>query len=252
MKDLRLDLEMDLRTRERVRGRLCVDLPRRIAVAEGCSFSIGRYATLRCDVRAEDCDVALGHCSYSNSDMSHASCGNYCSIGEGVCLGPSNHPLDRLTTHPLTYLPVAWPYGDFPIRRKPFEGVWEPVEIGHDVWIGSGAVVMGGVRIGTGAVIAAHAVVTEDVPPYAIVAGVPARPIRFRFPEDLVAELLDSQWWEYDLQNWDEDVDWTDVKATLKRFREAIAAGRLKRLSGTPVRDDEIAAVAHARKGWWR
>ena len=250
MSGLRLDLSR--RDRERLRARLRVDLPPRIEVAEGCRFAIGRYATLRCDLRATDGDVVLGHCSYSNSPLAHVVCGNYCSIGEGATLAPSRHPLDRLTTHPFTYLPVAWPCEPLPVRRQPFDGVWRTTTLGHDVWIGAGATVMGGVTVGTGAVVAAQAVVTKDVPPYAVVAGVPARIVRFRFDGATIASLLASGWWNYDLQNWDEAVDWTDVGATCAAIAAAAASGRLARLPDALVEADEIAAAAKEGGPWWR
>jgi acetyltransferase-like isoleucine patch superfamily enzyme len=71
-------------------------------------------------------------------------------------------------------------------------------DIGHDVWIGRRAIIMGRLTIGTGAIIGADAVVTRDVEPYSIVVGVPARPVRMRFPETTIGRLLDSEWWTYD------------------------------------------------------
>jgi hypothetical protein len=70
--------------------------------------------------------------------------------------------------------------------------------VGHDVWIGHGAVIMPGVTIGTGAVVGAGAVVTKDVPPYTIVVGVPARPLRMRFPQEVADQLLAIAWWDWD------------------------------------------------------
>ena len=81
-------------------------------------------------------------------------------------------------------------------NRLPFDAA-KPIHIGHDVWIGYGAIIMDGVTIGTGAVVAAAAVVTKDVPPYAIVAGVPARIIRYRFDDDTIRRLLESRWWDF-------------------------------------------------------
>ncbi|ONH82009.1 hypothetical protein APZ41_016795 [Roseomonas mucosa] len=79
----------------------------------------------------------------------------------------------------------------------PFKNARRITSVGHDVWVGFGAFVKAGVKIGTGAVVAAHSVVVSDVPPYAIVAGVPARVKRFRFPESTIARLLASRWWDY-------------------------------------------------------
>ena len=230
---------------------LKASLPSCVEIGGTGSFAIGRYSTLKVDLSVSDCAVCLGHNSYSNSDLSHVRCGNYCSIGENVVFAPSRHPLDRLTTHLETYLGLAWPHDPAAIRRVPFEGIWEPVEIGHDAWIGTGAVIMGGVKIGTGAVIAANAVVTKDVPPYAIVAGVPARVLRYRFDEPMRAALLESAWWEYDVRAWSEEVDWSDAATSLRSVTRAIAEGRLNRF---PVltRAEEIKAFIDRRRKWWR
>jgi virginiamycin A acetyltransferase len=108
--------------------------------------------------------------------------GRYTSIGAGVRVVNENHPLDRLTTHP-----IAYHAGE---RRK-------ELRIGNDVWIGFNAVILPGCReIATGAVIGAGAVVTRDVPAYAIVVGNPARIAKYRFPADVVERLLQSRWWE--------------------------------------------------------
>ena len=246
-------LRLGTSVRNRLIRELKVDLPERVFVGSGRRFCIGRYSTIRCDLQVTDFDVTIGHNSYSNSDLAHVTCGNFCSIGANVLFAPSQHPLDRLTTHPETYLAVAWPHELAPIRRTPYEGVWAPVAIGHDVWIGSGAVVMGGVKIGTGAVVAANAVVTHDVPAYAVVAGVPARILRFRFDEATREELLKSEWWNFDLRNWSDSVDWRDVKATLSSVREASASGRLFRFPALTT-GEEI--LAFSRKTWrwlpWR
>lgn len=90
--------------------------------------------------------------------------------------------------------------------------------IGNDVWIGYEAVVMAGVTIGDGAVIGSRAVVTKDVPPYTIVGGVPARPIRRRFPEEMVLALLEIKWW-----------DWPKEKIT--EYLAAIQTGDIDRLT---------------------
>lgn len=113
--------------------------------------------------------------------------GRFCSIGNKVILGQgrSDHPLDWVSTHPFQH--------ERPERH--YHHVASPTEIGNDVWIGREAIVMEGVRIGTGAVIGARAVVTRDVPPYAVVVGVPAHIIRYRHTSEIIDKLLQSEWW---------------------------------------------------------
>ncbi|PQO43900.1 CatB-related O-acetyltransferase [Blastopirellula marina] len=108
--------------------------------------------------------------------------GNYTSIAAGVRVVNENHPLSHFSTHPQFYV--------FHEERP-----W--LVIGDDVWIGFNAIILPGCHsIGTGAVIGAGAVVTKDVPPYAIVGGNPARVLRYRFSEDMAEELLASKWWQ--------------------------------------------------------
>jgi acetyltransferase-like isoleucine patch superfamily enzyme len=122
------------------------------------------------------------------------SIGRYCSIAERVeiFLGGDHRP-DWISTYPFSGMRDLWP--DAP-ETADFQTTRGDVVIGHDVWIGSGAVILSGVAIGHGAVVAARAVVTRDVPPYGIVAGNPARLIRLRFAEEIVDRLLEAAWWD--------------------------------------------------------
>ncbi|MDE8669144.1 DapH/DapD/GlmU-related protein [Pseudarthrobacter sp. H3Y2-7] len=127
--------------------------------------------------------------------------GRYFSCGRGAEIGVAPHPLTGLSTHGFTvnnaWFPGIMGYGqaDGSAPRIPSKGT---TRIGHDVWIGAQAVVMPGVTINTGAVVAANAVVTKDVAPYEIVGGVPAKHIGYRFDEDIRQRLLASEWWNLD------------------------------------------------------
>jgi len=120
--------------------------------------------------------------------------GRYGSIADGVeILLGGNHRLDWATTYPFPALPGLWPEA---AGRTDHDTTRGDVVVGHDVWLASQCMVMSGVTIGHGAVVAARAVVARDVPPYAIVAGNPARVVRLRFDEATVAALLESRWWD--------------------------------------------------------
>lgn len=118
--------------------------------------------------------------------------GSFCSIAEDVMfMCRANHPLDRTSTFPLEVAVT---------RTKPSRSDLVssgPIVLGNDVWIGLRAVVMSGVNIGDGAVVAAGSIVTKDVPPYAIVGGSPAKILKYRFPPGVIEELLRVKWWDW-------------------------------------------------------
>ena len=127
--------------------------------------------------------------------INHAAIGRFCSIGSFVSLGLWSHPLDRnVSTHPVFYSDIGQAGGVRWVERS-LEKEAEPVAIGHDVWIGDYAMIRGGVTVGNGAVIGAGAVVTGDIPAYAVVGGVPARLIRLRFTEAEISRLQAMAWW---------------------------------------------------------
>jgi acetyltransferase-like isoleucine patch superfamily enzyme len=144
--------------------------------------------------------IAVGPYSYGRPKVrfpesgARLAIGRFCSIADGVeILLGGNHRLDRTTTYPFPAMPRLWPEAAGLDGRHSSNG---DVVIGHDVWLGSQSLVLSGVAIGHGAVVAARAVVTRDVPPYAIVAGNPARLVRYRMSEERIAVLLASRWWD--------------------------------------------------------
>jgi acetyltransferase-like isoleucine patch superfamily enzyme len=139
----------------------------------------------------------VGRFSYygSHTRINHASIGRFCSIGSYVSLGLWSHPVGRnVSTHPVFYSSIGQAGGVSWLEQGQ-EEEWRSVTIGHDVWIGDYAIIRGGNSVGNGAVIGAGAVVTKDIPPYTIVAGVPAKTIRKRFSEEEVAWLEAASWW---------------------------------------------------------
>lgn len=123
--------------------------------------------------------------------------GKFCSIAcrAKFLFNSANHTLSSLSTYPF---PIF--FDEWGLEKSDVAAAWDrkgDIVIGNDVWIGYEAVILAGVTIGDGAVIGARAVVTKDVPPYAIVGGVPARVIRSRFPEETVKALLRLKWWDW-------------------------------------------------------
>ena len=137
----------------------------------------------------------IGAYSYisRNSRIVYADVGKFCSISGETKVGMSTHTLDKLSSSPI-----------FTEAKNATKHCWvnnstvspyERVMVGNDVWIGVRAIILGGKTIGNGAVIAAGAIVTKDVPPYAVVAGVPAKVVRYRFPQEIIDRLEALQWW---------------------------------------------------------
>lgn len=135
--------------------------------------------------------------------------GAFCSINESVKIGEVNHPTNLVTTHPILYTPKdeILGYEGVPgiINKEQTLDVFqneynEGIHIGNDVWIGANAVVLPGVTIHDGAIIGAGAIVTKDIPAYAVVVGVPARVLKYRFNQDQINILEKVQWW-----NWEAD-----------------------------------------------
>lgn len=123
--------------------------------------------------------------------------GKFCSIACGAkfIFNSANHTLSSFSTYPFPIFFEEWG-----LDMKNVAAAWDnkgDIVIGNDVWIGYEAVIMAGVTIGDGAIIGTRAVVTKDVPPYTIVGGVPAKPIRKRFSEDTIGMLMELQWWDW-------------------------------------------------------
>lgn len=133
-----------------------------------------------------------------NSIVQNVRIGAFCSIANDVFIGLGTHPIDYLSTSPLLYR-VTNTFRIKLIEKDLSFDEYALVVIGNDVWIGARAIVMDGVKIGDGAIIAAGAVVTKDIPPYAIAGGVPAKVIRFRFEPEKIERLLKLQWWTWTL-----------------------------------------------------
>ncbi|AOO83982.1 chloramphenicol acetyltransferase [Bosea vaviloviae] len=160
--------------------------------------TLGRYTEI--GARTSFVESSMDDYSYvvNDSNVIYTTIGKFCSIAAMTRINPGNHPMQRASQSHFTYRASAY-FDDaeddaafFAWRRS------TPVTIGHDVWIGHGAIILPGRKIGTGAVVAGGAIVTKDVAPYTIVGGNPAKPIRRRFPEPIAERLLALAWWDWE------------------------------------------------------
>jgi phosphonate metabolism protein (transferase hexapeptide repeat family) len=176
-------------------------------------------------------EVSLDDYSYvvNDAQITYTTIGKFCSIAAMTRINPGNHPMHRASQAHFTYRASAYfpnesdEAGFFEWRRR------HRVQIGHDVWIGHAAVVLPGRSVGTGAVVAAGAIVTKDVPAYTIVAGNPASVVRRRFSEDVTNQLAELGWWDWDhetLRKALPDFRKLTVEDFLAKYEAATVSGR--------------------------
>ena len=174
--------------------------PRIHPTAELKTSRLGRYCVV--GERVVLRDVTVGDFSYfeRHGEAIYTTIGKFCSIAANTRINALDHPMDRVTTHKVSYRPNEY------FRYLGVDDAWRAtrqgrrVTIGNDVWIGHGAVIRPGVSIGNGSVIGANAVVTRDVSPYTIVAGIPAEPLRPRFAPAIVRRIEAMAWWDWPLE----------------------------------------------------
>jgi phosphonate metabolism protein (transferase hexapeptide repeat family) len=171
--------------------------PRVHSTAEVRACVLGRFTIIGVRVVLAECE--LGDYSYFSrgSEAIYATVGKFTSIASNVRINALGHPMERVCQHNITYRPNE--YFEGAKIDKGFRELRQSkrVMIGHDVWIGHGAIVMPGISIGHGAVVAASAVVTKNIEAYAIVAGIPAKRIKWHFDKKTREKLIALAWWHW-------------------------------------------------------
>ena len=159
---------------------------------------LGRYTEIGAGCHVHHSSIGDYSYAVEGTQIAYASIGKFSNIAAHVRIYASKHPMQRASLHHFTYR-SSWYFDGEPDDQAFFD--WradQRIEIGHDTWIGHGAVIMPGVKIGHGAIIGSNAVVTRDVADFAIAVGVPAKPIRQRFPVEIADRLLALGWWDWE------------------------------------------------------
>ncbi len=182
---------------------------------------LGQFTDIAERVNLAECEVGDYTYIERHVEAIYTTIGKFCAVAANARLNALNHPMDRISQHKITYRPneyFVYAKVDKAFREKRQQA---RVVIGHDVWIGHGAIVLPGLSIGHGAVVAAGAVVTKNVEPYAVVAGVPAKRIKWRFEKLIRERIIALAWWNWeqeDLMAAVADMQVLGVDAFLERY----------------------------------
>ncbi|WP_407660749.1 type B chloramphenicol O-acetyltransferase [Kaistia defluvii] len=189
------------------------------------NIQVGRYSYYSGYYHGHSFDECARYLMRDRSDVDRLVIGSFCSIGTGASFmmaGNQGHRNDWVSTFPFFFVPEEPAFAG---AVNAYQPAGDTV-IGHDVWIGAEAMIMPGIRIGNGAVIGSRALVTRDVEPYAIVGGNPARAIRKRFPDEVIALLQEMAWWDWPIEQIRDAMPLLcsgDVPALHRHWQEQIA-----------------------------
>jgi phosphonate metabolism protein (transferase hexapeptide repeat family) len=159
---------------------------------------LGQFTDIAERVNLAECEIGDYTYIERHVEAIYTTIGKFCAVAANARLNALNHPMERISQHKITYRPneyFVYAKVDKAFREKRQNS---RAVIGHDVWIGHGAIVLPGISIGHGAVVAAGAVVTKNVEPYAVVAGVPAKRIKWRFEKLIRERIIQLAWWDWE------------------------------------------------------
>lgn len=187
---------------------------------------------------------SMGAFSYSHSELGHGvKVGRYCSVGSGLTIMGADHYPDWISTSPKFYTPE---YHSDDFEHTDLLRSSRNIEIGNDVWIGSGVTLKRNLKIGDGAIIATGSIVTRDVLPFQIVGGVPAKVIKMRFSEELVSRIQNLSWWDYHFHKF-KGLDASDPESFVSRLEEMVDVG-LEKYSPGIITQKEILQIARQKR----
>ncbi len=208
-------------------------------------FNMGAFSYARSCLGGDD----------GRNNVQNVTIGRYCSIADHVRIFQADHDISNFTTSTYVYPGPSYRRESYLVKKRSKEAKREllaakmrdpnspMVTIGNDVWIGSHVALRPGIIIGDGACIATGSVVTKDVPPYAIVGGVPAKVIKYRFEEGAIEKLLDLRWWQYDFLGFQVKAD-APIEVFVDRITEQVVVGNLVPWETAPVTARDILAVS--------
>lgn len=189
------------------------------------------HSSIRCYIKGL---VRVGFLSYVGADSVIKDCdiGRFCSIAEGVTIGATEHPLNRLSTHLFAFDNYG-PFGKSSeffdwLRCSPYLISNSRTIIGNDVWIGKNVILKKGITLADGVIVGAGSVVTKDFPPYCIIGGVPAKIIKYRFEPEVIQLLINLKWWKYNISRKNiPNLDVCDVAGSIDLIGRMVDDGSL-------------------------
>lgn len=188
-------------------------------VKDNCDFKHPLHLSIKCEIHHS---CMIGKYTFINGYSvvyTNVEIGNYCTIARNCEIGVASHPVDWLSSSSFQYSGGIFPIlKEIEVQKIPFISHKKTI-IGNDVWIGAKVLIVNGVKIGDGAVIAAGAVVTKDVAPYSIVGGVPAKEIKKRFSEQYITQLLELKWWKKNPEELHK-IKFDNIELAIKQLKE--------------------------------